>query len=73
MVNVEIDYDEKQALKLCNDIRKYIAESKEQPVSKVRRITVTNLENWGNPEEKWSELSAYKCLCTFYRQHFSIC
>ena len=47
IVNVEIDYDEKQALKLCNDIRKYIAESKEQPISKVRKITVTNLENWG--------------------------
>lgn len=47
IVNVEIEYDEKQALKLCNDIRKYIAESKEQPISKVRKITVTNLENWG--------------------------
>lgn len=47
IVNVEIDYDEKQALKLCNNIRKYIAESKEQPISKVRKITVTNLENWG--------------------------
>ncbi len=47
IVNVEIDYDEKQALKLCNDIRKYIAESKELPISKVRKITVTNLENWG--------------------------
>lgn len=47
IVNVEIDYDEKQGLKLCNDIRKYIAESKEQPISKVRKITVTNLENWG--------------------------
>lgn len=47
IVNVEIDYDEKQALKLCNDIRKYIAESREVPVSKVREITVTNLENWG--------------------------
>ena len=47
MVNVEIDYDEKQALKLCNDIRRYIAESKELPINKVRKITVTNLENWG--------------------------
>lgn len=47
IVNVEIDYDEKQALKLCNDIRKYIAESKELPINKVRKITVTNLENWG--------------------------
>lgn len=47
IVNVEIGYDEKQALKLCNDIRKYIAESKELPLSKVRKITVTNLENWG--------------------------
>ena len=47
IVNVEIDYDEKQALKLCNDIRKYIAESREVSVSKVREITVTNLENWG--------------------------
>ncbi len=47
IVNVEIDYDEKQALKLCNDIRKYIAESKELPISKVRKVTVTNLENWG--------------------------
>ena len=26
IVNVEIDYDEKQALRLCNDIRRYIAE-----------------------------------------------
>mgnify|MGYP002512664099 FL=1 len=47
IVNVEIDYDEKQALKLCNDIRKYIAESKELPINKVRKVTVTNLENWG--------------------------
>lgn len=47
IVNVEIDYDEKQALKLCNDIRRYIAESKELPINKVRKITVTNLENWG--------------------------
>lgn len=47
IVNVEIDYDEKQALKLCNDIRKHIAESKELPISKVMKITVTNLENWG--------------------------
>lgn len=37
----------REALKLCNDIRKYIAESKELPISKVRKITVTNLENWG--------------------------
>ena len=34
-------------MKLCNDIRKYIAESREVSVSKVREITVTNLENWG--------------------------
>lgn len=47
IVNVEMDYEEKQALKLCNDIRKYIAESKGLPISKVRKITVTNLENWG--------------------------
>lgn len=47
IVNVEIDYDEKQALKLCNDIRKHIAESKELPISKAMKITVTNLENWG--------------------------
>lgn len=47
IVNVEIDYDEKQALRLCNDIRRYIAESRELPISKVRKITVTNLENWG--------------------------
>lgn len=47
IVNVENDYDEKQALKLCNDIRKYIAESNELPINKVRKITVTNLENWG--------------------------
>lgn len=47
IVNVETDYDEKQALKLCNDIRKCIAESKELPLAKVKKITVTNLENWG--------------------------
>ncbi len=47
IVNNEIDYDEKQALRLCNDIRRYIAESRELPISKVRKITVTNLENWG--------------------------
>lgn len=47
IVNVEIDYDEKHALKLCNDIRKHIAESKELPISKAMKITVTNLENWG--------------------------
>lgn len=47
IVNVEIDYDEKQALKLCNDIQKYIAESRGLPISKVRKIAVTNLENWG--------------------------
>ena len=47
IVNVEINYDEKQALKPCYDIRKYIAESKELPIGKVREITVTNLENWG--------------------------
>lgn len=47
IVNVEIDYDEKQAIKLCNDIQKYIAESRGLPINKVRNITVTNLENWG--------------------------
>ena len=47
IVNVEIDYDEKQALKLCNDIQKYISESRGLPISKVRKIAVTNLENWG--------------------------
>lgn len=47
IVNVEIDYDEKQALKLCNDIRRRIAESKELSISKVGEITITNLENWG--------------------------
>ena len=36
IVNVEIDYDENQALKLCSDIRKYIAESRELPISKIR-------------------------------------
>lgn len=47
IVNVEIDYDEKQALKLCDDIQKYIAESRGLPISKVRKIAVINLENWG--------------------------
>ncbi len=47
IVNVEIDYDEEQALNLCNDIREHIAESSELPINKVREITVTNLENWG--------------------------
>lgn len=47
IVNVEIDYDEEQALNLCNDIRVHIAESSELPINKVREITVTNLENWG--------------------------
>lgn len=47
IVNVEIDYDEEQALNLCNDIRVHIAESRELPINKVREITVTNLENWG--------------------------
>ena len=47
IVNVEIDYDENQVLKLCSDIRKYIAESRELPISKVRKITVVNLGNWG--------------------------
>ena len=47
IVNVEMDYDENQVLKLCSDIRKYIAESRELPISKVRKITVVNLGNWG--------------------------
>lgn len=47
VVNVETDYREEDTLKLCGDIRKYISESKEIPVSKVREITAVNLENWG--------------------------
>ncbi len=47
VVNVEADYNEEDALKLCSNIRRRIAESKEIPISKVREITVVNLENWG--------------------------
>ena len=46
-INVEAEYDAGSALRLCSDIRRYIAESKEVPVSKVREITAVNLENWG--------------------------
>lgn len=47
LINVETDYDEESALQLCSDIRRYIAESREMPTSKVREITEVNLENWG--------------------------
>lgn len=47
LVNVETDYDEQDAFTLCNDIQKYIAESRGLSIRKVREITVTNLENWG--------------------------
>ncbi|MCI9173781.1 MAG: ATP-binding protein [Lachnospiraceae bacterium] len=47
LVNVETDYDDTAALNLCKDIRKYIAESQEIPIKKVREISVANLENWG--------------------------
>lgn len=47
LINVETDYSEESALQLCSDIRKYIAQSREIPVGKVREITVVNLENWG--------------------------
>ena len=46
-INVETEYDAGSAMRLCSDIRRYIAESKEVPVSKVREITAVNLENWG--------------------------
>ncbi|MCM1214220.1 MAG: putative DNA binding domain-containing protein [Lachnospiraceae bacterium] len=47
VVNVEMDYSEEDTLRLCSDIRRYISESKEIPVSKVGEITAVNLENWG--------------------------
>lgn len=47
LMNVEMDYEENAALNLCEDIRRYIAESKEIPIKKVREISITNLENWG--------------------------
>ena len=47
LINVEMDYEENAALNLCEDIRRYIAESKEIPIKKVREISITNLENWG--------------------------
>ena len=66
IVNVEIDYDEKQALKLCNDIQKYIAESRGLPINRVRKITVTNLENWGflkKSDQNYLPTNAF-VLCT---------
>ena len=47
LINVETDYSEESALQLCSDIRRYIAQSREIPMGKVREITVVNLENWG--------------------------
>lgn len=47
MVNIETDFNEKDAQKLCSDIRTYMAESAELPLNKVRDVTFTNLENWG--------------------------
>ena len=66
IVNVEIDYDEKQALELCNDIQKYIAESRGLPINRVRKITVTNLENWGllkKSDQNYLPTNAF-VLCT---------
>lgn len=47
LVNVETDYEEEDSLRLCDDIRKHIAESQGIPMQKVRMITAVNLENWG--------------------------
>lgn len=47
LVNVETDYEEENALRLCSDIQKYIAESQGISIKKVRTITAVNLENWG--------------------------
>ena len=47
LVNVETDYEEEDSLRLCDDIRKHIAESQGIPMQKVRTITAVNLENWG--------------------------
>ncbi len=46
-VNVESAYSEENTIRLCSDIRKYIAESKGTPIEKVKEITDVNLENWG--------------------------
>lgn len=47
LVNVETVYREEDALRLCRDIQKYMAESQGIPIKKVRQITSVNLENWG--------------------------
>ena len=46
-VEFKVQLNEESALQLCSDIRRYIAQSREIPVGKVREITVVNLENWG--------------------------
>jgi len=66
VVNVEADYNEEDALRLCSNIRRRIAESKEIPISKVREITVVNLENW-------ADLPSHKRIYIAHKQHFSIC
>ncbi len=47
LVNVETDYEEENALQLCSDIQKHIAESQGLSIEKIRTITAVNLENWG--------------------------
>lgn len=46
LVNVETDYEEENALQLCSDIQKHIAESQGLSIEKIRTITAVNLENW---------------------------
>ena len=47
LIHVETEYDEKAALELCSAIEMHMAETREIPLNKVRKVTTTNLENWG--------------------------